>query len=166
MANKYRGEVDLPTLGKGVFLAYDLDDFAVIEEEFGTQFFNAIETKVFEASLPAIRKMLAIGLRQRKNGEVETIGEAFDFHALHQRGYNFGDAAKPIMNALSMSWIGKTHDELIDEALKERAKQDAESVARAKEAAEKAGVPFDEGFLRGLSTLLTGQGFAPPSSGD
>lgn len=156
MANKYRGEVDMPAFGPGVFVAYDLEDFAAIEEEFGLRFFDAIEPRVFNASIPTITKMLEIGLRQRgADGAVEKIGPGHDFRALFQSGYNFGDASLPIMNALAMSWLGKTHAELVDEALEAKKRDDAENLKRAKEAAEEAGIPFDEASLSGLSKLLT-----------
>lgn len=167
--NKYRGEVALPALGKGVFIAFDLEDFAELEAEFGRQFFNVMEQACVDRALPDLTKILSIGLRKRDSKGVEKIGEDFDFRAAFQSGYDFADAAKPIMDAVSMAWLGKTHAELVEEATKaaeaERKKADAEGLKRAKEAAEEAGIPFDEALSSGLLKLLTHLASAQSQSG-
>lgn len=155
-ANKFRGEVAFPDFGEGVFIAFDLEDFNEIEEEFGRQFYERFEQACVDFSLPDLTKILAIGLRQRSGtGEAEKIGKAFDFRAKFQEGYDFRKATQPIMDAISVSWLGKTHAELVEDALEARKKQDAENLKRAKEAAESADVPFDEALSSGLLNLLT-----------
>ena len=168
--NKYRGEVSLPDFGKGAFLAFDLEDFSEIEDEFGRQFFEEFEKACLDFSLPDLVKILAIGLRQRgPDGGVQRIGPEFGFREKFQAGYDFKKVTQPIMDAISMSWLGKTHAELVKEAIEARRKQDADNLQRAKEAAEEAGIPFDAALLEGLSKLLidmASAGMTNPPSGD
>ena len=156
-ANKYRGEVALPDFGEGVFLAFDLDDFYEIEEAFGRQFYDKFESACVDLSLPDIRRILTIGMRKRDaDGKVEKIGKDFDYRSLFQAHYDFRKTTQPIMDAISVSWLGKTHAELVEEAIEARKKQDADAIQRAKEAAEANDIPFDEALSSGLLRLLTG----------
>jgi hypothetical protein len=168
--NRFRGEVALPDFGEGVFLAFDLEDFNEIEGEFGRQFYDRFEQACIDFSLPDLTKIMAIGLRKRDgDGKVEKTGKSFDFRGKFQDGYDFRQATQPIMDAISVSWLGKTHAELVEDALEARKKQDAENLKRAKEAADAADLPFDEASSSGLLNLLialaSGQTTKPASGG-
>lgn len=155
--NPLKGEVALPEIGKGYFVAFTLADIAALEEEYGRDYFNDMEQACVDRSFTELTKILAIGLRKRNGkGEVEKVGEDFDFDELHQRDdFDLASVCQPIMDAISKSWLGKTHAQLIEEAIEARKKQDAENLKRAKEAAEENGVPFDEALSSGLLKLLT-----------
>jgi hypothetical protein len=158
MANKYRGEVALPeAFGPGAFICFTLDDLVTVEEHYGLQFFDAIEQAMITQSIAEIVRILRVTLRRRApDGSVEKCGEAFDLNVLHQNGFNFGDLAKPILDALAMSHVGKNYEDLVAEAEKARKAQLAKTIADAKEAAEKSDVPF-EALLNVLLGQQTGQ---------
>lgn len=155
--NPFKGEVALPEIGKGYFIAFTLSDIAALEEEYGRDYFNDMEQACVDRSFSELTKILTIGLRKRSGkGTVEKIGEEFDFDELHQReDFDLASVCQPIMDAISKSWLGKTHAQLVEEAVEARKKQDAENLKRAKEAAEESGVPFDEALSTGLFKLLT-----------
>lgn len=166
--NQYKGEVALPEIGKGYLIAFTLADIAALEAEFGQEFFTVMEEACARLSIPTIVKILKIGLRRRKSdGNVEKVGEDFDFDELHQRdGFSFNMVCQQIMDAIAMSLLGKTHRQLIEEALEDRKKQDVENLKRAKEVADEAGLPFNEALLDGLSNLLTNMASTPSQSGN
>lgn len=154
--NRYRGEVALPKLGEGAFICFDLEDLASIETLYGLQFFGKVEEVVQAQSAPGITKIMRIALRERRNGKVERIGEDFDAYALHQAGFVFGDLAKPILDALSESYLGKSYDDLVKAAVDARKEQMKATIAQAKEAAKESDVPF-EALLSALLMPQTGQ---------
>jgi hypothetical protein len=155
--NPLKGEVAIPEIGKGYFIAFTLADIAALEAEYGRDFFNDMEQACVDRAFPDLTKILAIGLRKRNSkGEVEKVGEDFDLACVYQ----------PIMDAISKSWLGKTHAQLVEEAVEARKKQDAENLKRAKEAAEENGVPFDEALSSGLFKLLTHMASTQPPSGN
>lgn len=167
MVNKWRGEVPFAPLGKGVFISFPLEDLAELEEQFGEDFFGAIENGVGRASPKVLPACLAIGLKRRDAaGEVELIWDTVGRDALQAEKFKLADTGKPILDAVSISWLQKSYDELVAEAEEARKKHDADKLKRAKEAAEEAGIPFDEALLEGLSKLLTGSGSTPYLSGD
>lgn len=167
MANKWRGEVPFAALGKGVFISFPLEDLAELEEQFGEDFFGAIEAAVSRSSPKVIPACLALGLKTRAaDGTVSRVWEEIGRPALQAEKFKLGDAAKPILDAISISWLQKTYDELVAEAVEARKKQDAEQLKRAREAAEGAGIPFNEALSDGLFRLLTGQASTQLPSGD
>lgn len=166
--NPYKGEVALPEIGKGYIIAFTLSDIAALEAEFGQDFFATMEQACLNLQITKLVQILTIGLRKRNsNGEAEKVGEDFDFDALHQRkDFNFASVCPKIMDAISMSMLGKTHKELIEEALEARKQEDVENLRRAKEAAEEAGLPFNEALSDGLLNLLTNLASTPSPSGN
>lgn len=156
--NPLKGEVALPEIGKGYFVAFTLADIAALEAEYGRDFFNDMEQACVDRAFPDLTKILGIGLRKRNSkGEVEKVGDDEEFFDdIHQRDdFDMGCVAQPIMDAISKSWLGKTHAQLVEEAIEARKKQDAENLKRAKEAAESADLPFSEALSDGLFKLLT-----------
>lgn len=169
MANKYKGEVAIPEIGKGYFIAFTLADIAALEAEFGRGYFDAMEQAcLVDLALPDIIKILTIGLRKRNGrGEAEKVGEDLDYEELHRRdGFNYSCVCQPIMDAIAMSWLGKSHAELVADALEARKKQDAENLKRAAEAANEAGLPFNEALSGQLFNLLTHMASTPFQSGN
>jgi hypothetical protein len=166
--NPLKGEVALPDIGKGYFIAFTLADIAALEAAYGRDYFNDMEQACVDRSFTELTKILAIGLRKRNGkGEVEKVGEDFDFEELHQReDFDLACVCQPIMDAISKSWLGKTHAQLIEEAVAARNKQDAENLKRAKEAAEESGIPFNEALSDGLLKLLTHMASTPSQSGN
>lgn len=158
IVNPLKGEVAIPEIGKGFFVAFTLADIAALEAEYGRDFFNDMEQACVDRAFPDLTKILAIGLRKRNSkGEVEKVGDDDEFFdELHQReDFDMGCVAQPIMDAISKSWLGKTHAQLVEEAIEARKKQDADNLKRAKEAAEENGLPFNEALSDGLFKLLT-----------
>lgn len=167
MANRWRGEVPFPALGKGAFISFPLEDLAELEDQFGEDFFGVIEAAVARASPKVLPACLSIGLKSRDaEGNVTRIWDDVGRPALHAEKFKLADAAKPILDAIAISWLQKTYDELVAEAVEARKKHDAEMVKRAKEAAEANDVPFDAALSEGLLKLLTGSGLTPSPSGD
>lgn len=167
--NPLKGEVAIPEIGKGYFVAFTLSDIAALEAEYGRDFFNDMEQACVDRAFPDLTKILAIGLRKRTSkGEVEKVGDDEEFFDdLHQRDdFDMGCVAQPIMDAISKSWLGKTHAQLVEEAVEARKKQDAENLKRAKEAAEESGIPFDQALSSELYRLLTHLASAQPQSGN
>lgn len=166
--NPLKGEVAIPEIGKGYFVAFTLSDIAALEAEYGRGYFNEMEQACVERGFSDLTKILAIGLRHRNSkGEVEKVGEHFDFDELHQReDFDLACVCQPIMDAISKSWLGKTHAQLIDEAIEAKKKQDADNLKRAKEAAQDAGIPFDEALSSGLLKLLTHMASTQSPSGN
>ena len=165
--NPLKGEVALPQIGKGYFIAFTLADIAALEAEFGRDYFNHMEQACVDRSFANLVKILAIGLRKRDGNDIAKIGDDDEFfESLHQRSdFDLASVNQPIMDAISMSWLGKTHSQLIEETIAARKKQDAENLTRAKEAAEEAGIPFDEALSTGLFTLLTHMASTQSQSG-
>lgn len=144
MANKYRGEVALPAFGEGAFICFDLDDLVALERQFGQSFFDAVEQAVRPPSPEKMQAIIRIGLRRRTDsGEVERIGETVDLKKHHGAGLNLADVAKPMLDALSESYIGKSYDDLVKEAEAARKDQMRRAIADAKEAASESDVPFE-----------------------
>lgn len=169
IVNPLKGEVALPEIGKGYFVAFTLSDIAALEAEYGRDFFNDMEQACVDRSFTDLTKILAIALRKRTSkGAVEKVGHDDEFFdELHQReDFDMGCVAQPIMDAISKSWLGKTHAQLVEEAVEARKKQDAENLKRAKEAAESADLPFNEALSDGLSKLLTHMASAQSQSGN
>lgn len=166
MANKWRGEVPFPALGKGVFISFPLEDLAELEDQFGEDFFGVIEGAASRASPKVLPAVLALGLKRRDGDEVERIWDDVGRPALQAEKFKLSDAAKPILDAIAISWLQKTYDELVAEAVEARKKQDADLVKRAKEAAESNDIPFDAALSEGLLKLLTGSESTPSPSGD
>ena len=166
--NPLKGEVALTAIGKGYFIAFTLADIAALEAEYGRDYFNDMEQACVERALPDLVKILTIGLRKRNSkGVVEKVGEDFDFEELHQRDdFDLGSVCQPIMDAISMSWLGKTHTQLVDEAIEARKKQDADNLKRAKEAAQEADIPFETALSDGLFKLLTHMASTQSQSGN
>jgi hypothetical protein len=167
--NPLKGEVAIPEIGKGYFIAFTLADIAALEAEYGRDFFNDMEQACVDRAFPELTNILAIGLRKRNSkGEVEKVGDDEEFfHDLTQReDFDLACVYQPIMDAISKSWLGKTHAQLVEEAVEARKKQDAENLKRAKEAAEENGVPFDEALSSGLFKLLTHMASTQPPSGN
>jgi len=159
MANRWRGEIPFPALGKDVFISFPLDDLAELEDRFGEDFFTIIEARSAKLSYKTISACLSVGLKRRnKDGSVSLIWETEGKEALLAEKFKLSDAVKPILDALSISLLQKTYDELIAEAVELQKKQDAENLKRVKEAAEEAGVPFNEALSDGLFKLLTSLG--------
>jgi hypothetical protein len=155
MANKWRGEVPFPALGEGVYISFPLEDLAELEDRFGEKFFEEIERLGLNASPKAIPAVLTIGVKQRlPDGAERKVWQDIGPHALREEKFKLSDAFRPIMDAIAISWLQKTYDELVAEAVEARKKADADKMKRAKEAAEEAGLPFDEALLEGLSRLL------------
>lgn len=156
--NPLKGEVALPEIGKGYFVAFTLADIAALKAEYGISYINSMEHACFNRDITELEKILAIGLRKRNSkGDAEKVGDDEEFfYDLHQRDdFDFDCVHKPIMDAIAKAWRNKTYDELVEEAAEARKKQDAENLKRAKEAAEEAGLPFNDALLSGLSNLLT-----------
>lgn len=167
--NPLKGEVAIPEIGKGYLVAFTLADIAALEAEYGRDYFNDMEQACVDRSFTDLTKILAIGLRKRSSkGEVEKVGDDEEFFDdLHQReGFDMGCVAQPIMDAISKSWLGKTHAQLVEEAIEARKKQDAENLKRAKEAAEEAGIPFPEALQSELYRLLTNLASTQSPSGN
>lgn len=167
--NPYKGEVAIPEIGKGYLIAFTLDDIAALEAEFGRGYFEEMEQAcLVHRSPPTIAKILTIGLRKRNSrGEVEKVGEDFDFAGLHNRKeFDWASVCQPIMDAISMSWLNKPYAQLVEEALEARKKEEAENLKRAKEAAEEAGIPFEEALSGQLFNLLTHMASTPSQSGN
>ncbi len=145
MANKYRGEVALPEeFGPGAFICFTLDDLVAVEDHYGLQFFDAIEQAMLTQSIAEIVRVLRVTMRRRApDGSIAKCGEAFDFDAIHQKGFTFGSLAKPILAALAMSHVGKTYEDLLKDAEKARKDQLAKAISDAKEAAAQSDVPFE-----------------------
>lgn len=172
MANRYKGEVPLPTfaetLGEGVFLRFELDDLAELEDVFGPEFFNVVEGAAHRASARDLPKCLTVGLKKRApDGTIVRIWPDIDKVKLLEAGFRLADIGMPILEALSQAHLQKGYEELLKEAEEARRKLLEDTVKQAKEAAEKQGVPFDaEASLNLLLKLLTGQESPPSTSGD
>lgn len=165
MANKYRGEVPFPQAGKGAYIRFELADIADLEDAFGESFFETIEKACSQNSVKGITKILEIGLKVRDGSEERRIWSELDHKAMLEKGFKIGEADRPIMEALSWSWLQKSYETLIAEAIEAKKKADAEAVQYAKGVAEEAGVPFDEALSSGLLKFLTGLNSAPSTSG-
>lgn len=172
MANKWRGEVPFAALGKGVFISFPLEDLAELEEVFGEDFFGAIEgglrpnDAMGRVSPKIAMGVLSIGLKRRVGDAVQRIWDEEGRAALQDGHFKLADAAKPILDAISLSWLQKSYDELLADALDARKKNDAALIQRAKEAAEQNGIPFDEALSDGLLKLLIGSESIPSQYGD
>lgn len=165
-ANKWRGEVPFPALGKDVFISFPLPDLAALEAEYGDDFFAVIENAAGKASPSVLPTCMAIGLKRRNgDGAVEKVWAEIGMPALEGEKFSLADIGKVLLDAISISWMHKTYDELVAEAVEARKKQDAENLKRAKEAADEAGLPFDEALSDGLLKLLTVLASAPTPSG-
>lgn len=171
MANRYKGEVPLPTfaktLGEGAFLRFELDDLAELEDVFGPDFFTVIEGAAHRASARDLSKCLAVGLKRRElDGSIVRVWPS-DRSGLLEAGFRLADIGMPILEALSQAHLQKGYEELLKEAEEARRKLLEDTVKQAKEAAEKQGVPFDaEASFGLLLKLLTGQESPPSTSGD
>jgi len=167
MANKWRGEVPFPALGKGVYVSFPLEDLAELEDQFGEDFFDVIERATVRLSPKIVPAVLAIGVKRRDSAAVEhKIWEDVGLEAFSAGKFSLADARLPIMDAISLSWLHKPYEKLIEEAIEARKKADADNLKRAKEAAQEAGIPFDEALSEGLSRLLTAQESTLSQSGD
>lgn len=155
MANKYRGEIAFPLDGKETFIRFELSDLAELEAVFGEEFFSAIEAACARASVQDIPKILAIGLKVREGAEDHRAWASINQRAILEAGFRVGEAAKPIMDAVCWSWLQKSYDDVVAEAIEAAKKADAEKLKRAKEAADEAGIPFNEALSDGLLKLLT-----------
>lgn len=166
--NPMKGEVALPEIGRGYFVAFNLADFASLEAEYGRDFFNDMEQACVDRAFPDLVKILTIGMRKRDSaGVVGRAGDGFDFeNLLQQDDFDLGCVCQPIMDAVSKAWLNKTHKELVEEAIEARKQQDAENLKRAKEAAEENGIPFDEALSSGLLRLLMHMASTPSPSGN
>lgn len=158
MATKWRGEIAFPALGKGMFISFPLEDLAELENLFGEDFFGAIEKGAVRGSPGILMQCLSIGLKSRDAaGTISKVWDGIDKQAANEKGFKISDAGVPVMDAISISWLGKTYEELVKEAVEAQKKADAETVKRLKEAAESANIPFSEALSEGLSKLLIGQ---------
>lgn len=166
MANKWRGEIAFPALGKHAFISFPMEDLAELEDQFGEDFFDVIERAAAKASPKVLPQVLAIGLKSRDgDGKVSKLGEDQVLAALHDGKFDLAEVGETIMDAIAQSWLRKPYRQLVEEAIASRKEADVDAVQRAKEAAEGADVPFDAAFLEGLSKLLTALGSAPSRSG-
>jgi hypothetical protein len=166
-ANKHRGEVAFPAAGKQAFIRFTMDDLAELETLFGEEFFGEIERGCDKLSPTKIGNCLSVGLKSRAaDGAVSRIWDDSGKAALDDGRFLLKDAVVPIMDALAMSMFGKTYAALIEEAIELRKKQDVADLKHAKEAADEAGVPFDEASLGALSKLLIGMACARSGSGN
>ena len=156
MENKYRGEVAFPLGGRASFIRFSLHDFAEVEEHFGKSFWGPVEVSCAEAVTTDIVKLLSIGLKCRDGaGKVTRVWDDLDQDALQDDGFRPGDASMAIMEAISWSYMQKSYEDLIKDALEARKKQTAEAAKQLAEVAKDAGLPFTEEAL--LSALLKSQ---------
>lgn len=165
MANKHRCEVPFPALGEGLFIRFSVGDLAQLESEYGDAFFDAIERGCGSQSPNVITNCLRVGLKRKheESGKDICAFDGIDLDNPTDEEFTIGLAGKPILDALSQSWLGKSYDQLVDEAEKAREAEEAQKVEHAKEAVTKAvevgkaaGIPFDQkALLEAVSTMLT-----------
>lgn len=167
--NPMKGEVALPEIGQGYFIAFRLADIQALEAEYGKGiFYGKIEEACLQRSYTDLPKILAIGLRKRNSkGEVEKVGEEFDFDELLGRDdFDIESVYLPVLDSVSLSWLNKTRDQVVEEFRENQKNQDAENLKRAKEAAEAADLPFSEALSDGLFKLLTHMASTQSPSGN
>jgi hypothetical protein len=165
-------------MGEEFFLRFSLEDLADIESEFGEEFFTDIEKGCAEFLPKTINSCLAIGVKRRTDaGYDQRVWKDLDKVELQDTGFIYSDTAEPILEALSQAWLGKSYEELVQEAIKARdeqrkAQEEAQqaelkkAVETAAEVAKEAGLPFDgKASLQAISELLTNQASTPEQSG-
>src|SRR5690606_27198789 len=165
MANRYKGEVPFPQAGKGAFIRFSLDDLAELEDLFGRNFFGVIEEACGWGSPRDLSKVLAVGLKSREGEATVRIWDGIEKDPLP---FTIAEAGTPVLEAIAQSLLGKSYGDLVKEAEEARKQQAEAAIKDAKEAAEKAGVPFDlsEALLSALLKPQTEPASAPSTSGD
>lgn len=165
MANKWRGEVEFPALGEGAFVSFPLEDLVELETRFGDDFFSVIEQRI--GALSVLIACMSIGLKSRDaEGKVTRIWDDAGRAGFDDGKFDIVDMGKTILNAIALSYMHKSYDELVADALARQKEHDAANLKRAKEAAEEAGIPFNEALSDGLSKLLIALGSVPTPSGN
>lgn len=164
MANKWRGEVEFPALGEGAFVSFPLEDLVELETRFGDDFFSVIEQRIGAPSV--LIACMSVGLKSRDaEGKVARVWDDAGRAGYEAEKFGVADMGKAILDAIALSYMHKSYDDLVAEAVARQKEQDAANLKRAKEAAEEAGIPFNEALSDGLSKLLIALGSVPTQSG-
>lgn len=166
MTNAHRCEVALPQIGEGLYLRFTLADLAELETEYGLKFFDVIEEGAAAMSVVILTKCLSVGLKRRSAAGEERAWGGLDKDALLNAGFYVDMAARPVMDAITLSWMGKSYQELVDAAQAAEKERVRAAVKQVKEAADEAGLPFDgQASLEALFKLLMSPGSAQSESG-
>lgn len=171
MANKFKGEVPFPFVGKGAFVRFSLDDMAECEDAFGPEWIGDIEVAARNGSAKNLSKVLSLVLKTRDaDGSVTRIWDDIDKDDLQDKGFAFNsEVGKVILDAMYLaSPIQKTYDEVIKEAEEARKKLADDAIVKAKEAAKEHDVPFETilPLFNALWGLPTEPESAPSTSGN
>jgi len=162
--SKFDGKVPFGDKLDGTYIRFNLEDLAELEDAFGDEFFNSIESGCARYSPKIIMKCLEIGLKKDSEaGNPTKVWSETDLNGLQEEGFTLTDAAEPILEAVSQSWLGKSYQDLLEEAEKaalQKKKEQHEAAIQA--VTEVAGVakehdlPFDpEASLKTLLQLLS-----------
>ena len=137
--------VPFPAAGEGLFLYFNIADLEGLETAYGAgEVLSSCEEFLLnKPSATHITKLLSVGLKY-DDGSGKTL-LAFPEKvagAPDELPFPMTDAVEPILNAVSLCMYGKTHKELINDAI-ERHKQMQQEMQNAEEA--KDPFPASEG---------------------
>lgn len=141
MAIRNNGEVPFTPLGEGVFLCFNLQDIAELEQHFGVgAYYGAIELNLLEGSADTVLRCLRLGLK-RLGSDGRRVRVEYD---PDEMAFPVGEAKDPIMDALTLSAFGISYAEALEQAAAraEEAQQDAERIAAEAAAAERETDPL------------------------
>lgn len=171
MANKYRGETPFKEAGDGFFLCFTIQDLVDLENTFESEFFTEIENAMVHNNTAVLMDVLKIAVKRRDNdGRAVRAFDQVDFDALNNGDWQISSSFRPLLDSIAQSWLHKTYEDLINEAVENQKKQVAEASKTiynaVKEAAEGANIPFTEGALSdALLKLGIEPGYDPTKSG-